>query len=367
MTQIFADCRNPNCAVLWPRMSKGAKRETTDLRLLLKFIQELSDAEVIEQVYAAALNVVQDAFTPDRVFVALSGSGSPKPRAPDGHSVQPGWHSEIVVPIYAGQHLMGRLVLQYDQPHAFSDHNAVLVEIIAAQAALSIEHIRERCNKDELVAIAAHELRTPLTAILGATYLLRAGRDDERFRSLEIIERNARAQVTLIEELLNVCQLDAGRLELQMTTLDLVSILEKVIEEIQSTAAAVNTALHVDFQRPLMVRGDPQRLGQIFSNLLTNSVRFASPDGEIRITTEAGSAVTRICIRDNGIGIVEEQLPHIFERFYQAPVRRPKSYGGWGLGLAIVKDLVTMHGGTITAESDGAGKGACFTVTLPAS
>jgi signal transduction histidine kinase len=344
-------------------MSKGAIRKITDLRLLQRFFRELSDVQMVEQVYSAALNAVQEAFTPDRAFFVLSGSVSP---VPDGHLLEPGWHSDLAVPVYAGQELMGRLMLQYDQAHPFSEPDVALMQIIAAQTGLAIEHIQVRRQKIELVAMAAHELRTPLTAILGATYLLRAGRDDERFRSLEVIERNARAQVTLIDELINVCQSDAGRLELQMTTLDLASVLQRVIEEIRPVAAAVNTTLHIDLHRPLMVRGDPQRLWQIFSNLLTNSVRFASPNGEVRVTTEEGSAVTSIRIRDNGIGIIEEQLPHVFERFHQAHAHQFRSYGGWGLGLALVKELLAMHGGTITAESGGAGKGACFTVTLPA-
>ncbi|HYR44655.1 MAG TPA: HAMP domain-containing sensor histidine kinase, partial [Terriglobia bacterium] len=265
-----------------------------------------------------------------------------------------------------------KLILQCEEIRSFSDHDAALIEIIAAQAGFAIERIqqehatqKEQRQRDELIAMAAHELRSPLTAIVGATFIMRAGRVQDRGRALDIIERNARAQVNLIEELLSACQLDLGRVELQMSQLDLALVLEKVIEEIQPTAAANNTALHFELQRPLMVRGDAQRLWQIFSNLLTNSVRFASPNGEVRITSDGGSAMTKVCIRDNGIGISEDQLPFIFERFRQAHPPLTKPYVGLGLGLAIVKDLVTMHGGTIVAESDGPAKGACFTVSFP--
>jgi len=152
-----------------------------------------------------------------------------------------------------------------------------------------------------------------------------------------------------------------------MSMLDLVEVIEKVVDEFQPTAALSRTLVHADLERPLMVRGDAQRLWQIFSNLLTNSVRFASPNGEVQITSDGGSAGTKICIRDNGIGIGHDQLPYIFERFRQAHVAQLKPPVGLGLGLAIVKDLVTMHGGTIVAESDGPAKGACFTVSFPSA
>ena len=352
-------------------MSKGPKRELVDLRLILRLIRELSDAESIEQVYGMALHAVQEIFTPDRAFVALSEAGG---STSDPQSIHPGWASDLGVPIYAAEELLGKFILQFDEVRSFSDQDAAVMEMVAALAGFAIERIwqehgaqRQQRQKGELIAMAAHELRSPLTAIVGATFLLRAGRSVERVRALEIIERNAQAQVALIEELLAVCQLDLGRVELQMSPLDLAVVLEKVIEEIQPTAAANNTSLQFQLQRPLMVRGDAQRLWQIFSNLLTNSVRFASPNGEVQITSDGGSAGTKICIRDNGIGIGHDQLPYIFERFRQAHVAQLKPPVGLGLGLAIVKDLVTMHGGTIVAQSDGPAKGACFTVSFPSA
>src|SRR6266516_2288817 len=167
------------------------------------------------------------------------------------------------------------------------------------------------------------------------------------------------------EALLNACQLDAGRIAVEMSTLDLVAVIEKVVDEIQPTAALSRTLLHVDLERPLMVRGDARRLWQICWNLLTNCIQFASPNGEVQIQAYNGASTVKLCVRDNGIGISQDQLPHIFERFRQGHTPQLKSYSGLGLGLAIVKDLVILHGGTIVAESAGPGKGACFTVTLP--
>src|SRR5262249_16776442 len=143
--------------------------------------------------------------------------------------LQPGRLLDPSVPIYAGPNLMGQILLQYDEPRSFSDQELVLLEAIAAQAGFFIQRIQERKaadeaqrQKHELVAMAAHELRGPLTAIIGGTLLLRAGRDTDNVRSLDIIERNARAQITLIEELLQICQLDAGKVELKIATVDVV-------------------------------------------------------------------------------------------------------------------------------------------------
>src|SRR5439155_21002348 len=269
---------------------------------------------------------------------------------------------------------MGKVILQFEKARSFSEDEIALLDLIAAQAGFAIERIHERRSsseaqrrQDELVAMAVHELRSPLTAIVGAAFILRKGRDDQRIRALEVIDRNAQAQVNLIEELLHVCQSDAGQVKLQIRTLDLAPILAKVIEEIRPIAALNNTVLNATFNHALMVRGDEQRLWQVFWNLLANSVRFASPNGEVRITADSGSAVTKICIHDNGIGIGEKELPHIFEPFRQVGGQDAKPHAGTGLGLAIVKDLVALHNGTIAAESNGPGMGACFAVTLPSA
>ena len=351
-------------------MSEGAKWELGGLRFLLRFIPELWDAESLEGVYALTLDAAQEIFKPDRVFVALSESKNP---APDAQAVQPGWVHDLTFPIYAAGKLMGKVMLQFEESRSFSDDETALLELIAVEAGFAIERIQERQaasverkQKDDLVAIAAHELRSPLTAIIGAAFLLRSGRDDQRPRAIEIIERNAHAQVTLIEELLNACQLDEGRVALEMSMLDLVEVIEKVVDEFQPTAALSRTLVHADLERPLMVRGDARRLWQICWNLLTNCIQFASPNGEVQIQAYNGASTVKLCVRDNGIGISQDQLPHIFERFRQGHTPQLKSYSGLGLGLAIVKDLIILHGGTIVAESAGPGKGACFTVTLPA-
>jgi signal transduction histidine kinase len=349
-------------------MSREAKRDSIDLRLLLRFIQEASRTHIVEQVYAHALTAVQELFTPNRAFVALSESS-----AGDAHksAQHPGWLLDLSVPIYVGGKLMGQIMLQYDEPRGFSEQDLAMIEVIAAQAGFFIQRVYERKAAEEaqrqnheLVAMAAHELRAPLMAIIGGALLLRAGRDNENVRALDIIDRNARAQITLIEELLQVCQLDARKVELKVTTIDIVPILERVIEDIQASADANKTAIKAALNGPIMLHADSRRLWQIFWNLIANSIRFC-PNGELRISADLDSGRAKICIQDDGVGITKDQLPHIFERFRQGHIPRMKSDGGLGLGLAIVKDLVALHGGTINAESDGPGKGACFTVTLP--
>jgi signal transduction histidine kinase len=349
-------------------MSQEAKRDASDLHFLLQFINESSTTESVEQVYAGALTAVQEILGPDRAFVALSESGN---GGPEKRFLHPVWLSDLSVPIYAGKQLMGRIMIQYDTPHPFSAYDLGMLEMIATHAGVFIEHLQERENardaqrkKHEVVAMAAHELRAPLTAILGAIHVLRRGRDNEGFQALDIIERNARVQVTLIEELLQVSQLDAGKVELKIVELDLVTILARVIGDIQPAAAANNTTIKTFFPGPVFARGDARRLWQIFWNLLANSIRFC-PNGHLQIIANSDSGGAKISIQDDGVGITRDQLPHIFERFRQGHIPRMNSEGGLGLGLAIVKDLVTLHGGTIAAESDGPGKGACFTVILP--
>jgi signal transduction histidine kinase len=341
-------------------MSRETKRDSSDLRLLLRFIRETSEIGVVEQIYSNALTLVQELFTPDRLFVALSEAGDAEATDPAPHA---GWLLDLSIPIYARTRLMGRIMLQYDEPRGFSEQDLALIEVIAAQAGFFIQRIHER-QKHEIVGMAAHELRGPLTAIIGGALLLRAGRDSDRVRAVDIIERNARAQVTLIEELLQVCQLDAGKVELKIATVDLVPVLERVIEDIHPTADSNNTKIKTEIHGPIMLRADARRLWQIFWNLIANSIRFC-PNGELQITANFGAGKVTVCIQDDGIGITKDQLPHIFERFRQGHIPRMKSDSGLGLGLAIVKDLVTLHAGTVTAESDGPGKGACFTVTLP--
>jgi signal transduction histidine kinase len=273
-----------------------------------------------------------------------------------------GRYSTLTIPVYADNHFAGKFVLHFGQPRAFTEAELEMAEIIALEVGLVTRSLQAQRMKAELAAMTVDELRAPLTAIIGGALLIKSGKGIPR--ALEMIERNARLQEKLIEELLSVAQIDAGKLEVQLENLDLAPLLTEVIDETQVGAAEEKTVIHFELRSPLMVHGDAQRLRLVFSNLLGNSVRCAAPNGEVLVNAVASDGFVRVMIVDDGIGISPEQLPHLFERFRQVHSSRERSYNGLGLGLAIVQDLVTMQGGAVTADSPGPGKGAQFCVRL---
>ena len=221
--------------------------------------------------------------------------------------------------------------------------------------------------KDEFLATVSHELRTPLTAMLGWVGLLRAGTLplEKRERALETVERNARAQAQLIEDLLDVSRILAGKLKLDMELVDVSSVVEQALETVRLAAQARSIELRSALDSSLRVMGDSHRLQQVVWNLLSNAVKFTPPDGSVEIWLERGGASMTLFVQDTGQGIPPEFLPHVFERFRQADGGSTRRYGGLGLGLSIVRHLVEMHGGTVGVESEGSGKGALFSVRLP--
>ena len=221
--------------------------------------------------------------------------------------------------------------------------------------------------KDEFLATLSHELRTPLNAVLGWTRVLRAAQVEPATaqRALESIERNARAQARLVEDLLEISRIVTGKLRLQMRPTDLAAIVDAAAEIVQPAATAKRLRLVVDIAvRPALTAGDPDRLQQVVWNLLSNAVKFTPPEGEVRVrlTRDAGY---RIAVEDSGLGIDPRFLPHVFEAFRQADGSASREHGGLGLGLAIARQLVELHGGTIEAHSKGRDAGATFEVFLP--
>jgi signal transduction histidine kinase len=239
---------------------------------------------------------------------------------------------------------------------------------VEAERTAALERERDANRlKDEFLATLSHELRTPLNAVLGWARLLRSTRVEPatESRALESIERNARAQARLIEDLLEVSRIVTGKLRLQVRECDLAAIVDAAAEIVQPAAAAKKQTLSVDvLVRPAMTSGDPDRLQQIVWNLLSNAVKFTPPDGHISVRLERGAGY-RLTVRDTGPGIEPKFLPHLFEPFRQADGTASREHGGLGLGLAIARQLAELHGGTITAHSLGAGTGATFEVRLP--
>ncbi len=221
--------------------------------------------------------------------------------------------------------------------------------------------------RDEFLATVSHELRTPLTAILGWAQMLRVGSlgPEKRQRAVETIERNARAQAQLIEDLLDVSSILAGKLRLEVEVVDVQSIVEAALETVRPAAEAKSIQLRATFTADETVMGDAHRLQQVAWNLLSNAVKFTPRGGRIQVLVERQDASLELTVADTGVGIAMDFQPHVFERFRQANGATTRSHGGLGLGLSIVRQLVELHGGTVSVFSEGEGRGASFTVRLP--
>jgi signal transduction histidine kinase len=223
--------------------------------------------------------------------------------------------------------------------------------------------------RDEFLATLSHELRTPLTAMMGWVEMLRRGSLDAAAmaRGLEVIERNVKLEAQLIEDLLDVSQIITGKLRFEVRPLDLRPVIEAAIAVVRPAAGARSIRLEVDFAMDeARVLGEPDRLRQVLWNLLSNAIRFTPPGGRVSVRVARAGGEVQITVADDGKGISPEFLPFVFERFRQANSSLTRSSGGLGLGLAIVRHLVELHGGTVSAASPGEGRGAVFTVLLPA-
>lgn len=220
--------------------------------------------------------------------------------------------------------------------------------------------------KDEFLAMLSHELRTPLNAILGWAGLLKSGRlDAERqARALEVIERNARAQASLIEDLLDISRIIAGKIRLDLGPVELAAAVHAALDGIRPVAEAKHVEIRDRLDATGRVMGDADRIRQVVTNLLSNALKFTPAGGHIEVGLGRAGSTMVLTVRDTGVGIGPEFLPHIFDRFRQADSTLTRVHGGMGLGLAIARHLVELMGGTVHAESAGAGQGATFTVTL---
>jgi signal transduction histidine kinase/DNA-binding response OmpR family regulator len=228
----------------------------------------------------------------------------------------------------------------------------------------------ERANraKDEFLATISHELRTPLTAMLGWARMLRSGKlEDELFnRALETIERNAKAQAQLIDDLLDVSRIITGKLRIETRPIELAPIIEAALDAIRPAAEAKSIQLKMDLDAFAgTVSGDPNRLQQVFWNIFSNAVKFTPNGGMVEAQMKRVNSHLEVIISDTGPGISPDFLPHIFDPFRQADGSTTRTHGGLGLGLSIVRHLVELHGGIVYASSPGKGQGSKFTVSLP--
>jgi len=292
--------------------------------------------------------------------------------------------------------VIGGLFFGHPDPGIFTDRSERLIVGVASQAAVAIDNARlydrirqaaeerkhlleseraarseaERSNsmKDEFLATLSHELRTPLSAILGWSHALRSRRMDEgELRDgLEKIERNARMQAQLIEDLLDMSRIASGKVRLDVQPIDPMSFIEAAVETVRPAADAKGIRLEKVLDPSAgPIYGDPHRLQQIVWNLLSNGIKFTPREGKVQVLLERVNSHIEISVADTGIGIKPEFLPHVFERFRQADASTTRRYGGLGLGLSIVKHLVELHGGTVHVKSEGEGSGTAFAVHLP--
>jgi len=282
--------------------------------------------------------------------------------------------SYLVVPLIARSGTIGAVTVGSREKQRYDQADLDLAALFARRVALAIENaqlhtaaIEANRAKDAFLATVSHELRTPMTATLGWVRMLTLGiADDETTKlALESIDRSTEAQARLIEDILDVSSIISGKFRLAVAPVDLRAVITNSIETLRpaATAKQITIEVHLDFT-PL-IEGDANRLQQVVWNLISNAIKFVPRGGHIEVRLARAENAACIIVSDDGPGIEPAFLPHVFERFRQADTSIARAHSGLGLGLAIVRHLAELHGGSATAESDGLGKGATFTVELP--
>jgi PAS domain S-box-containing protein len=284
--------------------------------------------------------------------------------------------SEMCVPLIVRGKIIGAIGLMLERTdRKYTAFDLALAEDLADRAAIALDNstlytkeLEANRLKDEFLAIVSHELRTPLTPILGAIYKLRASRpqDEDLQTALDMIERNARAQARIVEELLDISRITTGKLDFNRQPADLLSIIQTAIDVVRPSTEALGIHLKTTLEPPpRLMWCDQDRIQQVIWNLLSNAIKFTQQGGTIEVKLENTPGWAHIRIEDTGVGISREFLPHIFERFRQAASFTTRVQGGLGVGLSIVRYIVERHGGRVRAESDGEGRGSIFIVDLP--
>jgi signal transduction histidine kinase/ActR/RegA family two-component response regulator len=287
-----------------------------------------------------------------------------------------GFRSFICVPLPVHGQILGSISVARCAPGKnYDSADLVLLEELARRAGLAVDHARlyrtaQETNriKDEFLTTLSHELRSPLSSALLCTQMLRRGVLDpvKAKAALETIERNIALEVRLVDDLVDISRITSGKLSLAIETISLASVVHAAVEGARSAAEAQGIRLDLVFDDlEVQVQGDAARLQQVMSNLLSNAIKFTPKGGRVDVRLSRAGLEAKITVRDTGIGISPKLLPEIFERFRQLDTSPARRYGGLGLGLAIVRQLVGLHGGVVTAESSGEGRGAALTVMLP--
>jgi PAS domain S-box-containing protein len=337
----------------------GWKQEEAENRPLSE-VFKVADEKTGKPVENPALRAMKEgtvvSFTDDSVLIARDGAEIP---IDDSGAPIKDSEGNLLGAVLIFRDITDRRRAEQDRFQLLSSERSAREQAEAASRA-----------KDEFVAMVSHEIRSPLNAMLGWAQMLRTGKLDQQqtARAIETIERNAKDQAKLVEDLLDISRVVSGKLLLSVRPVDAAQIMEAAIDSIRPAAEAksIDLQLHLSPQACLL-SGDPDRLQQVVWNLLSNAVKFTPRGGKVEARVERVDANMQITVSDSGAGISPEFLPYVFDRFTQANMTTERKHGGLGLGLAIVRHLVELHGGAVRAESAGSGRGATFTVTLPVS
>ena len=351
--------------VLWNRwMELHSGRSASEVlgRSLLDLYPDVGDRE-IKEYYQSALegrvNILAHAL--HRYIIALPPTNSDLGFA---HMPQSG----RIGPLDDTGVLVGTVTIVEDVSDRLASESVLRRQLEAQQLARGMAENALRA-KDEFLSTLSHEIRTPLNAVLGwARILISRGEIDRTLldRAVHVIERNATAQARMIDDMLDMARIAAGKLRLEMRHVDVVKVVLAAVDVVMPAAHAKRVTLRTNLDpRTPNVMGDQDRLQQVIWNLLSNALKFTEAGGSIDVRLAPNGRFARIVIADTGHGISPEFLPHVFERFRQADASSSRRHGGLGVGLALVHDLIVLHGGSVLAQSEGEGKGATFTIDLP--
>jgi signal transduction histidine kinase/CheY-like chemotaxis protein len=291
-----------------------------------------------------------------------------------------GWH--LAIPLVGLDDLIGILYLRRTS-RRYAENDLRMLSLVGAKLAAYLTMLRGRelaelrraaeaasRAKDDFLATVSHELRTPLTAILGWTQVIKMGiaNPQEVAHGAEVIARNVHLQAQLIDDLLDLSRIVTGKLRLNVEPVELARVIAAAVDAVKPACDGKRIRIECALE-PLgdVVNGDAGRLQQVFWNLLSNAVKFTPSGGRIEVALKRVESHAELTVSDTGEGIRADFLPHMFERFHQADASAAREHGGLGIGLALVKELTELHGGRVTAASDGEGRGSTFTVHLPVS
>ena len=287
-----------------------------------------------------------------------------------------GLRSAMIVPLCSRDRTFGTITfVQAESGRHYAGSDLELAQQLAGRAAIAIDNARlyrearvATDARDLFMATLSHEMRTPMTSILGWVKMLQKDPSDVDTLAvgLEAIERSARVQARLVDDLLDVSRIITGKLSLDRRTVDATSLIRAAVSSLEplATAAGVHV-IAIGCDDPVQMVADPERLRQVLTNLISNAIKFSKPEGLVTVELSCDETMITIVVSDTGRGISPELLPHVFEPFRQEPGMEAAHFGGLGLGLAIVHNLVEMHDGKVEAHSEGEGRGATFVVTLP--